>query len=64
MPAVKRCPNCDREVFSVQRGDVTVKPPARGERFEASGNVVAVCACGRRVIWFRSRRTAATITAG
>lgn len=65
MPAVKSCLTCGREVFSILRGDITVKPPARVERIEAAGNVVAVCKCGRRVIWFRSRRQAQVIvTAG
>ena len=55
-PAVKRCQNCDRPVFSMVRGDITITPPARVERVEASGNIVAICACKRRVIWFRNRR--------
>ena len=64
-PAVKCCLNCGREVFSVHRGDVTVKPPARGEKFEASGNVVAVCKCGRRVTWFKVKKAArAVVTTG
>jgi hypothetical protein len=65
MPAVKCCSNCGREIFSTYRGDITVKPPARVERIEAAGNVVAICACGRRVIWFKLKKQAqATITAG
>lgn len=64
-PAVKSCPNCDRPVFSMSRGDVTIKPPARVERIEASGNISAVCKCGRRVVWFRTKKAAqATITSG
>lgn len=59
---IKRCPTCDREVFSVSHGDVAITPPASFERAEAAGNVVAICACGRRVVWFRVRRHAIVST--
>lgn len=55
-PATKRCPTCDRPVFSMYQGDLTIVPPARVERIEASGNVTATCRCGRRVTWFRNKK--------
>lgn len=64
-PAVKSCPNCSREIFAMQRGDITIKPPARVECVEASGNIRAICKCGRRVIWFKIRKASrATVTTG
>lgn len=65
MPAVKRCPNCDRPVFSMAHGSITVHAPARVETIEATGDVVALCACKRRVTWFKARKQArATVTVG
>jgi hypothetical protein len=52
----KRCPDCDAPVLAEHRGTVERIAPAEIVKIEPTGNVVAVCLCGRRVVWYRVRR--------
>lgn len=58
----KRCDGCNRPALEERHGTVEPSEGARIVKVEASGNVVATCGCGRRVVWYRVRRRAAVIT--
>lgn len=49
----KRCPQCQREVLSAFRGDVSAVGRAEIVRVDRAGDIYAACECGKTVIWER-----------
>lgn len=64
---IKRCAGCTREVLSAYKGEVTAVGQGVIVSVTREGDVIGLCACSRRVVWYRDRpgvRPGPSITTG